>query len=130
MIAMIAAQNAAEEEMAAALIDDVAVPVVADWEMLLAEEGNADVADAVAPQDANTNQEPPFEVVTTKVLYKKAKKSELYELFLKLGITGMNINKKSTKQPIFDAIMASGKVTKINDKEFSYEEKRTPLHLQ
>ena len=37
--ATIAAQNAAEDEIAAAMVDDAAIPMVAEWEKL-AEEGN------------------------------------------------------------------------------------------
>lgn len=102
MEALIAAQNAAEDE-AANMMVDAPVPTIHDWEMLM-DDGGADGGPA--------EQEPQPQIVKTNVKYAKWKKDQLYDLFLKLEITGTNVKKSSNKQNIFDAILSSGKVTK------------------
>ena len=54
----------------------------------------------------------------------------MYDLFLKLEIQGTRITSTSNKQAVFDAIRDSGKVLKLKDDEFKFEEMVLPSHLQ
>ena len=109
-------------------MEEVIIPSVADWE-LLAEESDADAA-----RDDGKTEEVQYEFRTTKVKYTKSGKAwskpALYDLFLKLEIQGTSIKSTSTKQAVFDAICDSGKVMKLKDDEFEFEEKVLPSHLQ
>ena len=54
----------------------------------------------------------------------------MYDLFLKLEIQGTSIKSTSKTQAVFDAICDSGKVTKLKEDEFKFEEKFFPSHLK
>ena len=106
MECMIAGQNA-EEEFAAARIEDVVVPSVEDWELLVEEEHEGGDADPTAREDGKTD-EVQYEMRKTKVQYTKAgkawSKAALYQLSLKLEIGGTCIKSNSGKRAVFDAI--------------------------
>lgn len=133
MECMIATQNA-EEEFAAARMEDGVVPSVADWELLVEEEHEGGDADPATAREDGKTDEVQYEMRKTKVQYTKAgkawSKAALYQLFLKLEIGGTCIKSNSGKRAVFDSIRDSDKVTKLNEDAFEFEEKVIPSHLQ
>ncbi len=105
MMARLAAQLIAGEALDEAAKDDKPFNSIEEWEYL-AEEAIDDEPPPLAATEAT---------VDVLVEFKKITVPNLREIAIK-----MNVSQAGAKRPLFDRILASGGVTKIDENSFKY----------